>query len=48
MRGVGIKRRTQLLDDLRNRRRYWELKRRKLKTEIDGSDTLSMEHKEGI
>jgi hypothetical protein len=24
MKGVG--RRTQLLDDLRNRRRYWELK----------------------
>jgi hypothetical protein len=25
MKGVG-RRRTQLLDDLRNRRRYWELK----------------------
>ena len=22
----GVRRRTQLLDDLRNRRRYWELK----------------------
>ena len=26
VKGVGRKRRTQLLDDLRNMRRYWELK----------------------
>ena len=26
VREVGRKRRTQLLDDFRNRRRYWELK----------------------
>ena len=26
VKGVGRRRRTQLLDDLRNRRRYWELK----------------------
>ena len=26
VKGVGTRRRTQLLDDLRNRRRYWELK----------------------
>jgi hypothetical protein len=26
MKGVGIRRRSQLLDNLRNRRRYWELK----------------------
>ena len=38
------RRRRQLLDDLRNRRRYWELKR-KLKIEKDGDDSLSIEHK---
>jgi hypothetical protein len=26
VKGVGRRRRTQLLDDLRNRRRYWELR----------------------
>jgi hypothetical protein len=26
VKGVGRRRRTQLFDDLRNRRRYWELK----------------------
>ena len=26
VKGLGRRRRTQLLDDLRNRRRYWELK----------------------
>ena len=25
VKGVGIRRKTQLLDDLRNRRRYWKL-----------------------
>jgi hypothetical protein len=44
VKGVG-RRTTQLLDDLRNRRRYWELKR-KLKTEIDGNDSLSIKNKE--
>ena len=38
------RRRTQLLDDLRNRRRYWEL-RRKVKMEKDGDDSLLIEHK---
>ena len=37
--------RTELLDDLRNRRRYWELKR-KLKIQKDGNDSLSIEHTE--
>ena len=41
----GVGRRTQLLDDLGNRRRYWELKK-KLKIEKYGSDSLSVEHKE--
>ena len=41
--GVG-RRRTQLLDDLRNRRRYWELKE-EAKIEKDGEDNLSIEHK---
>ena len=36
-------RRTQLLEDLRNRRRYW-----KLKIQEDGNDSLSHEHKEEI
>ena len=34
------RRRTQLLDDFRIRRRYWELK-----IEKDGDDSLSIEHK---
>ena len=38
---------TQLLDDLRNRRRYWELKG-ELKIEIHGNDSLLIEHKEEI
>ena len=43
----GVGRRTQLLDDLRNRRRYWEL-RRMLKIGKDGNNSLSIEHKEEI
>ena len=43
MKGVG-RRITQLLDDLRNRSRYWKLKW-KLKIEKDGDDSLSIEHK---
>ena len=39
-----VRRRTQLLDDLRNGRRYWELKR-KLKIEKDENNSLSIEHK---
>ena len=35
--------RTLLLDHLRNRRRYWELK-----VEKDGNGSLSIEHKEEI
>ena len=42
VKGVG-RRRTQLLDDLRSRRTYWELK---LKIEKDGKDSLSIEHKQ--
>ena len=43
VKGVG-KRRTQLLDDLKNRRRYWELK----EGAEDRNDSLSTEHKENI
>ena len=46
MKGVGRRKRTQLLDDLRNRRRYWELK--ELKNKIDVNDSLSIEHEEDI
>ena len=38
-----VGRRTQFLDDLRNTRRYWELK---LKIEKHGNDSLSIENKE--
>ena len=41
------RRRIQLFDDLRNRRRYWELKE-ELKIEKDGNDSLSIKHKEKI
>ena len=43
VKGVG-RRRTQLLEDLRNRRRYWKLKEvaENLK---NGSNSLSIEHK---
>ena len=40
--GVG-RRRTQLLDDLRNRRRYWELKE-----EAEDRKSLLIEHKEEV
>ena len=42
-----VERRTQLLDDLRNRRRYWELKE-ELKIEKGGNDSLSHKHWEEI
>ena len=43
---IGLRRKlTQLFDDLRNRRRYWELK---VKVEEDRNNSLSMEHKKGI
>jgi hypothetical protein len=43
---VGVRRRrTQLLDDLRNRRRYWELK---LMIGKDGNDSLPIEQKKEI
>ena len=45
VRGVG-RRRAQLLDDLRNRRKYWELK--ELKIEEDGNDNLPIVLKEKI
>ena len=38
VKGLG-RRRTQLLDDLRNRKRYWELN-----IEKDGNDSLSIQH----
>ena len=38
------RRRTHLLDYLRNRRRYWELKE-EAKIEKDGNDSLSIEYK---
>ena len=43
VKGIG-RRRTQLLDDLRNKTRYWELKGEA----EDGNDSLLIEHKEGI
>ena len=43
MEGVG--RRTQLLDYLRNRRRYWELKE-EAENRKGGNDNLSHEHNE--
>ena len=46
VRAVG-RRKTQLLDDLRNRKKHWELKE-ELKIEIDGNGILSIEHKEEI
>ena len=42
MKGVG--RRRQVLDDLRNRRKYRELKE-EAKIEKDRNDSLSVEHK---
>jgi hypothetical protein len=41
VKGVGRRRTTQLLDDLRNRRRYWEPK----EEAEDGHNSLSIEHK---
>ena len=42
----GVGRRTQLLDDLRNRRRYWELKEEAEDKKIwrHGDDSSSIEH----
>ena len=40
----GVGRRTQFLDDLRNRRGYWELKGNRK----GGNDSLSIERKEEI
>ena len=44
---VGRKK-TQLLNDLRNRRRYWELKEEAEDKKKDGNDSLSIQHKEKI
>ena len=44
---IGVGRTMQFLDDLKNRRRYWQLKE-KLKIEKGGNDTLSHEHQEEI
>ena len=38
-------RRTQLLDDLRNRRRYWELKEEAEDRKKNRDDSLSIEHR---
>jgi hypothetical protein len=43
VKGVG-RRRTQLLDDLRNMRRYWELNE-KAEDKKDGDKQLSIEYK---
>ena len=46
MKGVGRRRRrTQLLDDLRNRRGYWELKEKAEDRKKNGDVSLSIEHK---
>ena len=45
VKGIGRRRRTQLLDDLGNRRIYWELKEA-AKDKKDGNDSLSIEHKD--
>ena len=44
----GVGRRTQLLDYLRNRRRYWELKEEDENRKKGGNDNLSHEHKKEI
>ena len=43
VKGIG-RRRTQLLDDLRNRIWYWEIKK-EAEDQKDGKDSLSCEHK---
>ena len=44
--GKGVGRtRTQLLDDLRNRGKYWELKEEAEDRKKNGEDSLSLEHK---
>ena len=48
VKGVGRRRRrTELLDDLRNKRRYWKLKEEAM-IEIDGNYSLSIEHREEV
>ena len=42
-----VGRRTHLLDDLKNRRRYWDLKE-EAEDRKDENDSLSHEHKEEI
>ena len=42
---VGRRRGTQLLDNLRNRRRYWEIKE-DAENRKYGNDSLSIKHKE--
>ena len=44
----GVGRRAQLLDDLRNRRRYWELKEEAEDRNRYGNYSLSIENKEEI
>jgi hypothetical protein len=43
VKGVGGRRRIELLDDLRKRRRYWELKK-KAEDRKNGDDSLSIDH----
>ena len=47
IKGVGRRGITQLLDYLRNRRRYWELKE-EAEDRKSGNGSLSHEHKEEI
>ena len=42
--GVGRRRRTQLLDDLRNKRIYWELKEENMETTVN-KPNMRMKHK---
>ena len=48
LKGVGRRRRrTQLLDDLRNKRRHWGLKE-EIEDQEDGNNCLSIQHKEEV
>ena len=44
VKGIGRRRRTQLLGDLKNRRRCWELKE-EAEYKKNGNNSLSIKHK---
>ena len=44
----GVGKRTKLLNNLRNRRRYWALKEKAEDRKKGGNYSLSHEHKKGI